>query len=176
MVKRFVAQDNDVCQPLRIYGTQRFIINDNPDWQFLFNSLSIFQKPIRVLKIAGEYDASTLNDMKLVSYLYISNSGATSKAESCSFRFYRVINSWTEELITTRAGTELLNGYWFVSMSPSDLGLDLEGSNTLMLEVVVKRLDQTYRDRIYLNAIGIYGNTVKLRNDVDFLDLTKADE
>lgn len=176
MVKRFVAQDNDLCQPLRIYGTARFIINDTSDWQILFDSQSSLSRPIRVLKIAGEYKASTLNDMKLVAYLYISNSGATSRSESCSFRFYRIADDWTETLITTRDGVELPNGYWYVAMTPNELTFDLDGSSSVMLEVVIKRLNDTYRDRLYLNALGVYGTAVRLKNDLDFLDITKKDE
>ena len=177
MVKRFVAQDDSTnCQPLRVYGTARYLINASPDWQFLFSEASSLARAIRVLKLAGEYNDATLNDMRFVAYLYISNTGATSKSESCSFRFYKIDKPWAETLLYSTTGTELPNGYWYISFSQADLGVPLDGSASIMMEVVVRRLSDTYRDRVYLNTLGIFGTAVRIKNDVEFLDISKLDE
>lgn len=177
MVRRYVEQDNEDCQPLRIYGTPRVIINNSKDWQLLFNADSQLIRAVRVLKIAGEYDKATLDHIRLAAYLYIANTGNTSRAESCIFNFYKITGQWTETKILSLSATELPNGYWYADIPSSSISdIDLDGSSSVMVEVFLKRLKDTYRDRVYLNAIGIFGNAVMLRNDVDFLDISKVDE
>ena len=52
----------------------------------------------------------------------------------------------------------------------------MDGDTTLMIEGVAIRSGVTYRDRIYVNHLGVYDSIIRLRNAVDFLDITKLDE
>jgi hypothetical protein len=45
-----------------------------------------------------------------------------------------------------------------------------------MIQATIVRLGITYRDRIYVNHLGIFDNVTRLRGDVEFLEVTKKDE
>ena len=54
--------------------------------------------------------------------------------------------------------------------------IDFQGGDSIMIEATINRLSSVYRDRIYVNHLGIYDNVTRLRGDVEFLEVTKKDE
>lgn len=180
ITRKLIAQDeNDVNQWLRVDHDQRYIVNDSPEWQFLFGPNSVLTNSSRVLKISGQFDTSDLDSVRFISYLYNPVTGGIDNATSCSFNIYKVDNgsSWTETLLDTFTGTLQANQYFYADRTLASLSpADLTGDTSLMVEVVVTRLTETYRDRIYLNHLGIYDSFLRLKQDVEYLDLTKQDE
>jgi hypothetical protein len=180
-VRRLVAHDeNDANQWLKVDHSSRYIQNDEDEWQFLFGPNSALTNSAQVLKIAAQLDTSTLDKIRIIGYLYNAANGSIDNAASITFRVYRVSDitspKWDDQLITTLTGTLQPNGYYFTDISVNSLtGTSLDGDTTLMIEATAIRSSTTYRDRIYVNHLGVYDSIVRLRNDVEFLDITKQD-
>lgn len=177
MAKKFVAQDNEEAQPLRINSSKRFIVNDNNDWQFLFGPDSAFTTTAKQLKVAAEFDKTDFSSIRLAGYLYDPTFGTISNLATCQFRVFLVNTpTWTEQLIGTFTGTQIFNSYFFVDVPAASLSpIDFFGGDTIMIEAVATRLAVTFRERIYVNHLGILDNVSRLRSDVEFLDITKQD-
>lgn len=178
IVRKLVAQDNEDCQQLKIDTLDRYLVNDSEDWLFLFGPNSSLINSNQVIKIAAEFDTTDLNSIRFIAYLYNPTDGSVDNAATCTFNIYMVTQpSWTENLLLTQSGTIQFNSYFLSDVSVSSLTpANLDGDTTLMVEAVITRLGDVYRDRVYLNSLGVYDSIIRLRNAVDFLDITKLDE
>jgi hypothetical protein len=178
VTRRFVAQNQEECQILKMDSSSRFIVNTVEEWQFLFGPNSILSNSTPIIKIWARFDDDTFNNIKITGYLYDQQNASVTNAGSCTFSIYKVsLPDWTETILTTLSGTQLANYYYYVNPTLSTFtGVDFLGGDTLMIEATAVRLGVTYRDRIYVNHLGIYDNVTRLRQDVDFLDITKQDE
>jgi hypothetical protein len=182
VTRKLVAQDdNDDNQWLLVDHSSRYIVNDMDDWQFLFGPYSTLSSSSRVIKIAAQLDTNTLDKIRLVAYLYNPTNGSIDSAASTTFNIYLVQDittpKWDDLLITTQSGILQSNGYFFKDVLISSLtGTSLDGDTTLMIEAAAIRNGITFRDRIYVNHLGVYDSILRLRSDVEFLDLTKVDE
>lgn len=178
IIRRLVAQDdNDDNQWLKVDHDTRYIVNDADDWQFLFGPASELSNSTQIIKITARFDDSTFNNLKVIAYLYDAQNASVGNAGSCSFKFYKVNTpDWTETLINTSSGTQLANNYFYLNPTLSTFpSMNFQGGDTLMIEATIVRLGVTYRDRVYINHLGIYDNVTRLRQDVDFLSITKKD-
>jgi hypothetical protein len=173
-----IAQDSEDNQILRTDNRKRFIINTCHEWQMLFGPNSVLSNSQQVVKIAAEFNVQDLDSVRFIGYLYDPISGATASASGCTFYIYRVVNpNWTDNIIYSTSGIELPNGYWYSDISLSSLSpADLEGGETLMIEAILTRLGETARDKVYINHLGVYDSIIRLRQDVDYLDIIKLDE
>jgi hypothetical protein len=178
ITRRLVAQDdNDDNQWLKVDHNSRYIQNDMDDWQFLFGPNSELNNSVQVIKIAARFNDTTFNNIQLTGYLYEPQNAAIANAADCSFKVYTVSTpDWTETLLTTLSGVQLVNNYFYVNPTTASLGLDFQGGDTIMIEATITRLGVVYRDRVYINHLGIYDNVVRLRQDVEWLDISKLDE
>jgi hypothetical protein len=173
-----LAQDSEDNQILRTDNRRRFVINTCPEWQMLFGPNSLITNSSHVVKIAAEFNKDDLNSVRFIGYLYDPIMGSTAAASGCTFSVYRVVNpNWSDNLVYTVSGTVLSNGYWYADVPVGSLSpADLEGGETLAIEATLTRLSDVMRDKVYINHLGIYDSIIRLRQDVDFLDITKADE
>lgn len=179
ITRRLVNQIDDDTQYLRVDHPNRFVVNEKTDWQFLFGPNSAFGNSSQVLKISAQLDTDTLNGIKFIAYLFNPVTGNADKAGSCTFKVYRVLPGagWFDNLIATFSGTQQSNSYFFAQKTLTELSpADLDGDNSLMIEVVMTRLSNTFRDRVHINHLGVYESVVRLRQEVEFLDVTKLDE
>lgn len=181
VIRRLVAQDdNDENQWLKVDHDSRYIVNDMDDWQFLFGPNSVLSNSSQVIKLAAQLDTNTLDKIRITGYLYNPKTGAVDSSSGITFSIYRVNDitnpKWNDVFITTLNGTLQNNAYYFSEIDISDLtGASMDGDTTLMIEGVATRLGITYRDRIYVNHLGVYESVIRLRQDVDFLNITKKD-
>lgn len=173
-----ISQVDDDVQALRVDHIDRYIENDSTDWQFLFGPNSDLVPSFFLLKEAGQFDTNSFNDIKLISYLYNNNNGSIASGAACTFNVYRVsVTGWNEILLGSFNGTEQDNHYFFTTIPLTSLTpADLDGDNTIMVECVFTRLSDIYRERMYLNHLGSYDSIVRLRKEVQWLDITKQDE
>lgn len=176
--RRLVAQHAEDCQVLRTDNRRKFIVNDIAEWQFLFGPNSELSNSTQILKIASEFDTGDFSSIRVVAYLFNPVTGAVDNAATCTFKIYLVTTpDWTETLLTTVTGVQLGNVYFLSDIDLASLvPAELDGDSTLMVEATVTRLSETFRDRAYFNHLGVYDSIVRLRNDVDFLNITKLDE
>lgn len=179
IVRRLVAHDENYDnQWLKVDHTTRYIENDSEDWQFLFGPNSILSVSTPIVKIWAKLNTGTLNNIQVIGYLYDSVNAGVFNAASCSFNFYKVsLPDWTEEFITTLSGSQLANNYYYVNpdMQVTFPTVNFDGEDTIMIEATLVRLGTTYRERVYVNHLGVYSSILQLRNDVQFLSVTKED-
>lgn len=181
ITRKLVAQDdNQDNQWLKVDHDSRYIVNASSDWQFLFGPNSELSTSGQVLKLAAQLDTTTLDKIRLIGYLYNPKNGSVDSSSGVVFSIYSVNDitnpKWNDQFITTLVGTVQNNSYYFSEINISALtGTSLDGDTTLMIEGVATRLGVTYRDRIYVNHLGVYESVIRLRQDVDFLNITKKD-
>lgn len=179
LTRKLIAHDeNEDNQWLSVDARKRYIQNTSDCWQFLFGPNSRLTSSTYSLKVAAEFNKTTLDTLRITGYLYNQVGGTVGVGSTCTFDVY-LVNSpnWTEQLIHSVIATPTANSYFFSDIPTSLLtGVDLFGGDTLMIEVLILRLNESYRERIYINHLGIYDNTRRLRNDVDWLDISKLDE
>lgn len=179
--RKWVAQDNsEENQWLKVDHSSRYIVNHSPEWQPIFSSNSTLNNSSQFLKLAAQLDTNTLDKIRLVGYLYNHVQGSIDNAASVLFKIYKVTDiaspKWDDQLITTLAGSLQSNNYYFSDINISSIvGTNLDGDTTLMIEGVAIRLGVTYRERIYVNHLGVYDSVLRLKRDVEFLDITKKD-
>lgn len=179
IVRKLVAHNNNKdAQWLKVDHNSKFIQNDCKKWQFLFGPNSVLNKGQRVIKIAAEFDKINLNSIYFTAYLYDPVGPGVDSAGSCDFKFYKITNpNWSETLIYSTPGTMLSNSHFYVNVPLNLLPtVDFEGGDVFMVEATIIRLGKTYRDRVYVNHLGVYDSIIRLRNEVEFLDVTKLDE
>lgn len=180
--RKWVAQnDSEENQWLKIDHSSRFIVNHNPEWQPIFNVNSTLTNSTQVLKLAAQLDTTTLDKIRIAGYLYNPTHGNIDNAASVTFKIFKVadmtIPKWDDQLITTLTGDLQSNSYYFKDINVSSLtGTSLDGDTTLMIEGIATRLGVIYRDRIYINHLGVYDSIIQLKKAIDFLDITKQDE
>ena len=178
VTRKLVAQDGADTQILGVDNFKRYIVNHSNDWQMIFGPSSSLTNSIQILKLASEFDTDDFNSVRFVGYLYNPVGGTVDNAASCTFNIYKVVPAgWQETLLATVPGTVQFNHYYFADVDLADLiPAELDGDSTLMIEGVVIRSGETFRDRIYVNHIGVYDSIDRLRKDVDWLDISKVDE
>lgn len=181
ITRKWVAQDTELCQILAVEDYSRFVVVDScDDWQAVFGPDSSLNDSNRVVKIAAELDYTTFSKIRLAAYLYNTDTSGIDSSGGCDFRIHTVKGppGWTEQLELVVAGVEQITNHIFfkeVDLSLFDPGL-FDGSTTLMIEAFITRLDRIFRERVYVNHVGIYDSFTRLKQEVDYLDLVKLDE
>jgi hypothetical protein len=177
IIRRLVAHDEQYDnQWLKVDHNSKYIVNECSEWQFLFGPNSELNLSSLTVKLAARFNDSTFNNIQLSGYLYDSNKATSASAASCMFKVYKITTpDWTEVHVLDATGTLLTNGYFYSNQLLPAFGVDFQGGDTLMIEATLVRLGVTYRDRIYVNHLGIYDNVTRLRQDVEFLEITKKD-
>lgn len=172
-----VAQNQEENQILKVDYSKKYINNHCKEWQFLFNPNSELTSSTQVVKLTAEFDTSTFSKIRIAGYLYNIVTGGIDSASSCTFKVYRVAQgNWNDILITTLIGDVQPNSYYFKDVDLTSLSpAELDGDTTLMIECIITRSSQTYRDRVYVNHLGVYDSILRLKNDIEFLDISKQD-
>lgn len=179
IIRKLIAHDeNEMNQWLKVDHSSRYISNEDEEWQFLFGPNSSLDNAILDIKISARFDDNTFNNIKLIAYLYDKQNASVSNGASCEFKIFKInLPDWTETLETTISGVQLANNYFYINPSLSSLSnINFDGGDSIMIEATILRLGVVYRDRLYVNHLGIYDNVFRLRQDVEFLDATKLDE
>jgi hypothetical protein len=179
VTQRLLVHDNtEDCQVLRMDSANRFIVNDSSDWQFLFGPNSEPSNSVQILKIAAQLDPVSLDAIRFTAYLYNPTTGNADSAATCVFNVYKVNSpGWQDVFLSSFSGAMQPNSYFYASQLLSTFSpTEFDGGVSIMIEVVVTRLGNVYRDRVYINHLGVYDSVIRLQNAVTFLELTKLDE
>lgn len=177
VVRRFLAQSQKYNQVLRLDCKPRFVTLTEDKWQFLFGPKSVFSERDFVVKMAARFNDETMSSIKMAAYLYSPSTGGVNNAATAVFDIYKTSGpNWNDEHITTVSGLVQSNSYFYYELNSSAIGTDFLGETTLMIECVLTRLGEKFRDRVYVNHLGIFDNCFRLKQEIDFLDLIKKDE
>ena len=160
-------------------GTKKRTCKTNSEWNVLVTRSKF--KPLvaesYTPKVWVKFDSTDFDGIHIVFGLY--NKGTLTPSGSCTFRIYSVSldDSWQETLLTTVSGTIITGGRFKADVSASSLSpIELDGEQTLMIEIEALRQNTVFKDRFYFNHLGAYEFLTRLKNKVTFLELTKADE
>lgn len=175
--KLIITDDDDQCW-VKVDHASLFILNETDDCQTVFGPNSELSNSAQIIKIAAKFDDDSFDNLKITAYLYDQRNANIANAGSCEFKIYKVSNpDWTDVLIGTLPGVQLSNSYFYSNPILSSFPtVDFLGGDSLMIEATIIRSGVTYRDRVYLNHLGVYGSVIRLKQDVEFLELTKLDE
>lgn len=170
--------NNQYTQPLKVSFSNKKVIASNAAYNSIVTKVS-FEKPQRrdyKVKAWLRFNSSTCDGIQLVGSLVRGKD--TKTIAGCTFKVYSIdlTDSWVETLRTTVAGTSISGNRFSASVLEAALApADLTGEITYKIEVEVTRLGKTYSDVFYFNHLGIYDSFIRLKNDLEFLDITKKD-
>jgi hypothetical protein len=126
--------------------------------------------------LAAKFDSENFDGIHMISYL--EKDSEILNIGTCTFNVYQVSvdSNWTETLITTVVGTTIANRSIAI-VNQIDLNpTELDGEFTLAISCDLIRQGLKFTKKIYVNHLGVYDSIFRLRQDVEFLDITKVDE
>lgn len=164
-------------QPLKLRISDRLVVAPNADYNsiLLRNTHRRKDKSNIKVKLHCKFDTENFDGIQLRAFLSDDNINPISSG-SCVFRVYKISNDdlWTETLDETISG--VLSGSKFTAQVPqSNLTIDLDGELTFSIEATLTRLGKEYKEKIWVNHLGVYDSIVRLRNKINFLSITKKD-
>jgi len=173
------TNNNTYTQSLKIGICKPLILTSGVD----YNSLLFTKKhkacpPNEVdITLWAKFASDTFDGIHLIAFLEKDNFLLT--PGSCTFNIYRVNtdSSWTETFLYSTTGS-LSGKKMIASATQANLGAtaDLDGELTLAVEALISRAGKSFKRKVYVNHLGVYDSIFRLRQDVEFLDITKVDE
>jgi hypothetical protein len=171
--------NNQYTQPLKLRMGRKLLLTPG----VTYNSVLFTQKHVadnqttQSVFLWAKFNTNTFDGIQMIAWLENKNKEETSSG-SCEFKVYYLdaSNNWNKTLIFTGSGSSSGNK-WIASPNQAALGInnDLDGERTLLIEATLTKWGDTYTDKIYVNHLGIYDSFTRLKNDVDFLDISKQD-
>jgi hypothetical protein len=128
--------------------------------------------------VYAKFNTQTFDGIQMIAWLE-NDKNQTISSGSCQFKVYYLdtANNWNQTLIFTGMGSA--SGMkWIAAPDQTALGgslNQLDGERTLLIEATLVKFGESYTNRIYVNHLGVYDSVVRLRNDIEFLDISKAD-
>lgn len=156
----------------------RLVITPNVDYNsiLLKNTHERSSNKDYSVKLWGKFDTVNFDGIQLMCYLH--KKEEILQTSECTFKVYKVEpNSWDESFLFENVGVYSTNKF-VLSVTQAQLGVtaELDGDYTLAIEASIKRGTKAFKSKIYLNHLGVYDSIFRLRQDVEFLDITKVDE
>jgi len=171
--------NNQYTQPLKLGLRRKLVIAPGCDYiSVLLSQKYRSSSPFDIkANVWAKFNTQTFDGIQLVAWLSDQEFNDKSSA-SCTFNIYYISadNNWDATIIATVSGTA--NGQkWTATCDQSTLGPanELSGERTLLVESVLNRLSKTYKNRSYVNHLGIYDSLIRLKNDLEFVKVTKMD-
>jgi hypothetical protein len=171
--------NNKYVQPLKLGFKNKHIISLCNDYNSIMTKVS--HKPISdsdySIKAWLKFNAETFDGIQMFAGLM--KNKQFKSIGSCTFKIYSIStdDNWVETLLVTSSGTALPDGRFKATATEAALSpAELIGEITFKMEVDITRANKNYSEVYFFNHIGIYGSFIQLKQDVDFLDITKLDE
>lgn len=174
---RSILNDEDV-QVLKLGAPNNLVQNlDEEDHQILF---SLARKPpVYNAHVWAKFDSTDFNGIHLMGYI-IKNEKELIHAANCAFRVYDVVltNTWTETLLYSTTGVQQADGRFIADITQANLGITdwIDGERTFAIEIELSRFKKKFKKKVYVNHLGVYDSIIRLRQEVEYLFLTKLDE
>jgi hypothetical protein len=170
---------NKYVQPLKVGFKRPLLLNMNCDYFSVMTKVGhrAVQDSDYSIKSWLRFNSNTFDGIQVMAGLLKGN--RFKSIGTCTFKIYAVgiDNTWTEVLLAAASGTSLPDGRFSAIINQATLDpTTLDGEITLKMEVEVTRQDKTYSDAYFFNHVGIYDSFIRLKQDVEFLEVTKLDE
>jgi len=171
--------NNKYVQPLKLCFKNRHVLSPSSSYNSIVTKISHRACTDQDYKVKAwmRFNSNTFDGIQMIAGL---QKGKRFKSiASCTFKIYAfsVDDLWSETLLVTANGSALPDGRFQATATESTLSpVSLDGEITFKLEVDIERSGKTYTDTYYFNHIGIYDSFIRLKQNVEFLDITKLDE
>lgn len=147
------------------------VINKQPidnDIQFLMspNGVNNCCNP-NVIRCAAQYNDLS-EGMKLL--IFLERMSETQIAgNNCLITINQVsYTDWSETLLSNISGVEQPDGTFTADITKAQLNnLELDGELILAVTITLSRLRKTYRKKFYINHLGIFDTTERLRKRIN---------
>lgn len=126
--------------------------------------------------LTAKFAEVTFDKVDCLYYLENSNLGQKLTVTTPTFSLYFINPDYSEVFVASQSGVLTGNGWQNSFLLSSLLPNFIEGQAALKVSVATTRLGIPRRASVYVNHLGVYDSIIRLRNDVDFLDITKLDE
>jgi len=163
-------------QPLKLRTSRKLVVSLCSNYNSILFTKSR-KAPIRrdySLLLAAKFNTVDFDGIHMISEL--SRDAQPLQIGSGTFEIYSISldGTWTETFLTTVLGS--VSGSKLTASVPQSSLPELDGEVTLAIKCSVKRQSDTYTKNVYVNHLGTYDSITRLRQDVEFLDITKVDE
>lgn len=131
--------------------------------------------PSYKLEIAAKFNSSAMQGLTVQVSLQSAYRKASVKVSA--IRLYRVSNL-TYASTFINSFTPTLSGQdWVLTLTQSQLGSnELSGAETYLVEAVAQRRIKKYRAQMYVNHLGAWDSINRLRQAMEYAQITKLDE
>ena len=172
--------NNHYVQPLKFSTKNALLITPSAAYNSIVLTKKHKTKEVEITKndivVWAKFKTQNFDGINLIAF--ISLNGGNKTIGSCRFKIYSISvdDNWNQTLVLDSLLPSPGN-LAKLHIPQSSLGsICLDGELTFSVEVEIKIRNKTYTKKIYVNHLGIYDSFVRLKNDVEFLDLTKLDE
>jgi len=172
--------NNHYVQPLKFCTQNPLVLTPSA----YYNSVLLTKKHRSCALQFNDQDLVVWAKFKTVDFdginliAFINKNDKKKQIGSCRFKVYSIStdDNWDETLIFDST---------IISPGPSaklhvpqvDLDpLELDGEFTMSVEAEIVVRNKSYKKKIYVNHLGVYDSIFRLRQEVEFLDITKVDE
>lgn len=128
------------------------------------------------LKIHVKFNTDSMNGvMILVSLL---RNGQLCSSYVPNVQLYQINEAnWGETLVSTVSLTESSPGIHTATVPQSTFGLrELSGREVYAVSCTAQRKRGKYRNKVWFNHLGCYDNIIRIKQDLERLDVVKVDE
>lgn len=167
--------NSSYVQPLKVCTKNPLLLNPNSSYNsivFTKKHKSCNLNKNEEILLWAKFNSNTFDGIFLNCTLFKNNK--TKQISNVMFKISSVdiAGTWLE---TQLLQSNSLNGKLVVTANDL-LPIELDGEITLAVEASFSIRSKKYSKKIYVNHLGIYENIFRLRQDVEFLDITKEDE
>jgi hypothetical protein len=172
--------NNKYVQPLKLKTGRKLVITPNSDYNsIVFTTKHRATTPRDyILNLWAKFAQVDFDGIHIKSYL--DKDSDIMQAANYTFSVYLIstTDNWAETFVITKPGSSIGDGSVKCHVTAADFPstVDLDGELTLAIVANCTRQGRKYRKKIYVNHLGVYDSIVRLRNDVEYLDITKLDE
>lgn len=168
----------DICDYLVQVGqkTAQLITSSNCSNSLLERTWHMQSREQIQLIAHAKFNSDTMDGAHISARLM---KGSTIKSSVVSqFKIFKVSEvDWSETLVTTLAPTEISFGVFGSTLSQASLGSnELSGREVYAIEVRAHRRRQNFFTKIWVNHLGCFDSLIMLRQQVEFLNISKVDE
>lgn len=175
-----LTTNNKYTQTLKLRTGRKLVITPNNDYNsimFTTQHRAVSPKEYQ-LNLWAKFAQDSFDGIHIKSF--IEKDSEVFQSTNYTFDIYTVDkdSNWAETLVATKSGVPLGDGSFKCHVTSSEFPstVDLDGEITLAIRSTCFRMGRKYTKKIFINHMGVYDSIVRLRQDIEFLDITKLDE
>jgi hypothetical protein len=128
------------------------------------------------LKIHAFFEPLTSDGIRAKAWL--DNNGKNRSFYIPAFDIYSVnTTTWAETFVVSKTATLSSDNSFVAHVTQADLGAsEMTGNEVYLIRVNGTRVREKVGAKAYFNHLGIYDSLYRLKQDIDFLNITKLDE